>query len=96
VAACRSLGVPARYVSGYFHAAGSERLASHAWAEVCLELSGRRWFGVDITHVCPVDERHVRLAVGPDYSACSPIRGVRSGGGREHLLVELEIVALPA
>ncbi|MDQ5896745.1 MAG: hypothetical protein RLZZ592_1216 [Pseudomonadota bacterium] len=96
VAACRALGMPARYVSGYFHAVGSERLASHAWAEVCLAPEGRRWFGVDITHACPVDERHVRLAVGPDYAACSPIRGVRSGGGREHLLVELEIVALSA
>lgn len=96
VAACRGLGVPARYVSGYFHAPGSESLASHAWAEICPDPAARRWLGIDITHVGRVDERHVRLAVGPDYAACSPIRGVRSGGGRERLTVELEIVALPA
>lgn len=91
IAACRALGVPARYVSGYFHTEGAGELASHAWAQVCPQPDLRRWIGVDITHGCLVDERHVQLAVGPDYAACSPIRGVRSGGGGEQLLVQVEI-----
>lgn len=94
VALCRSLGVPARYVSGYFHATGAAELASHAWAQVCLDPATRRWLGVDITHRCLVDQRHVQLAVGPDYAACSPVRGVRSGFGTERLHVSVEITPL--
>lgn len=91
IAACRSVGLAARYVSGYFHASGAESLSSHAWAEVCVDEPARRWFSIDITHVCPIDERHVRLAVGPDYAACPPVAGVRSGGGTERLEVQIEI-----
>ncbi|MED5621295.1 transglutaminase family protein [Ideonella sp. BN130291] len=91
VAACRSLGLPARYVSGYFHAPGAPALASHAWAEVCLDTQARRWLGMDITHACAIDERHVRLAVGPDYAACAPVRGMRSGGGEERMEVSVSI-----
>jgi len=94
IAACRTLGWPARYVSGYFHALGAEDLASHAWAEVCVDLDGRRWLSIDITHRCPIDERHVRLAVGSDYSACAPMRGVRSGGGAERMAVVLRVSEL--
>ena len=91
IAACRSLGVAARYVSGYFHAGDAPDLASHAWAQVCFDPAGRRWLGVDVTHRCLVDARHVQLAVGPDYAACPPVRGVRSGGGGERLSVTVEI-----
>ncbi|MEY2874528.1 MAG: hypothetical protein RLZZ373_1899 [Pseudomonadota bacterium] len=91
VAVCRAAGLPARYVSGYFHARGAPELASHAWAQVCLDPAERRWLGLDVTHGCVVDERHVQIAVGPDYAACAPVRGVRSGGGAEHLTVSVEI-----
>jgi transglutaminase-like putative cysteine protease len=91
VAACRAVGLPARYVSGYFHATGAPELASHAWAQVCIDPDGRRWLGLDVTHGGPVDGRHVQVAVGPDYAACAPVRGVRSGGGTEHLAVSIEI-----
>lgn len=91
VAACRAAGLPARYVSGYFHASGAPELASHAWAQVCIDPAGRRWLGLDVTHDCPVDERHVQIAVGPDYAACAPVRGVRSGGGEERLTVSVEV-----
>lgn len=94
IAACRSAGWSARYVSGYFHAPGAERLSSHAWAEVCIDEPARRWFSIDITHGCPIDERHVRLAVGPDYAACPPVVGVRSGGGSEQLDVQVDIQRL--
>ena len=91
IAACRANGLPARYVSGYFYAPESPALASHAWADVCLDVPGRRWLSVDITHGGLMDERHVRLAVGPDYAACLPIRGVRHGGGDEAMHVHVEI-----
>jgi len=60
IAACRSNGIPARYVSGYFYAPDSPALASHAWADVCVDTVERRWLSVDITHGCLMDERHVR------------------------------------
>ena len=96
IAACRACGVPARYVSGYFHAAGAPELASHAWADVCLDVATASWVSVDITHACLMDERHVRLAVGPDYDACAPIRGVRHGGGDERMNVKLQVTELPS
>jgi transglutaminase-like putative cysteine protease len=91
IAACRAHGVPARYVSGYFYAPQSPMLASHAWADVCLDPQHGRWLGVDVTHGCLMDERHVRLAAGPDYAACLPIRGVRHGGGEEAMRVRVDI-----
>lgn len=94
IAVCRSLGWAARYVSGYFHAPQAERLASHAWAEVCLDENTRSWVGIDITHACLIDQRHVRLAVGPDYAACAPVHGVRSGGDGEQLDVSLQICTI--
>jgi transglutaminase-like putative cysteine protease len=91
IAACRAHGIPARYVSGYFYAPDSPALASHAWVDVCADVARRRWLSVDITHRCLMDERHVRLAVGPDYAACLPIRGVRHGGGKEAMRVNVAI-----
>ena len=91
IAACRANGVPARYVSGYFYAPDAPHLASHAWADVCVEPEAHRWLSIDITHSCLMDERHVRLAVGLDYSTCSPIRGVREGGGDESMRVRIDI-----
>ena len=91
IAACRANGVPARYVSGYFYAPDAPHLASHAWVDVCIDAKAHRWLSIDITHGCLMDERHVRLAVGLDYSACSPIRGVREGGGDESMRVRIDI-----
>ncbi|MES2509411.1 MAG: transglutaminase family protein [Pseudomonadota bacterium] len=92
VAICRSLGYPARYVSGYFYAANEPDLASHAWCDVCLDVATRRWVSIDVTHHCLIDERHVRLAMGTDYNACPPIKGVRQGGGQESMTVDITIV----
>lgn len=91
IAACRARRVPARYVSGYFYAPRSAALASHAWVDVCVDIDQRRWLSVDVTHRCLMDERHVRLAVGPDYAACLPIRGIRHGGGKEAMRVSVAI-----
>lgn len=95
VAVCRSLGWPARYVSGYFHAANEPELASHAWADVCIDPAAARWVSLDVTHRCLIDERHVRLAAGSDYMACPPIKGVRRGGGDESMTVKVEIEPVP-
>jgi transglutaminase-like putative cysteine protease len=91
IAACRAAGLPARYVSGYFHSPQAPQLASHAWVDVCIDAAARRWLSVDITHDGLMDERHVRLAVGPDYAACAPVRGVREGGGDETMRVHVRI-----
>ena len=96
VACCRALGVPARYVSGYFHAAGEEDLASHAWVDVCQDAESHTWCSIDVTHQCFTDGRHIRLAVGRDYQSAAPIRGVRQGGGAETLDVSISIEPLPA
>ena len=99
IAACRSAGVPARYVSGYFHAGSAPdapRLASHAWVDVCIDTPAALWLGVDVTHHCLIDERHVRVAIGPDYAACPPTRGVRIGGGDELMDVRIRIEAADA
>ena len=94
VAICRSLGIPARYVSGYFYAPDAPDLASHAWCDVCLDVAARRWASIDVTHSCLIDQRHVRLAMGTDYNACPPAKGVRRGGGEESMTVTIKIEAV--
>jgi transglutaminase-like putative cysteine protease len=91
VAVCRSIGLPARYVSGYFYAANEPDLASHAWADVCLDPATRRWISLDVTHRCPTDQRHIRLAAATDYTACLPVKGLRRGGGDETMAVDIRI-----
>ena len=91
ISVCRAAGIPARYVSGYFYAANEPDLASHAWADVCLNVATRRWVSIDITHACLIDERHIRLAIGGDYSSCPPAKGVRRGGGKESMAVVIKI-----
>ncbi len=87
--------VPARYVSGYVHAApwGDERMigaeGSHAWVEVFLPGSG--WVGYDPTNGCMVTEAHVKIAVGRDYDDVPPVRGLRRGGGDGDLSVEVAV-----
>lgn len=95
VAICRGLGWPARYVSGYFHAVNEPELASHAWVDVCTDESTGEWLSLDVTHACPTDRRHVRLAAGTDYIGCMPVRGLRRGGGEETMEVQIRIDAEP-
>jgi transglutaminase-like putative cysteine protease len=90
LATCRILGLPARYVSGYVYAPGSQvGVASHAWADVFVE--GRGWISVDPTNDAPQAERHVRVAVGRDYADLPPTRGVYKGSAMETLAVEVRI-----
>ena len=84
IGCCRHLGIPARYVSGYIYSAGhaESAVASHAWAEAWVV---DRWRSFDITNGRPAGAHHIKLAIGADYLEASPVRGVRTGGGQEHL-----------
>jgi transglutaminase-like putative cysteine protease len=90
IACCRAAGVPARYVSGYFHGGAAGEAASHAWADVWLG-SEQGWISLDVTHAEPAGARHCRLAVGRDYLDAAPVRGVRRGGGRESMTVTVQV-----
>ncbi len=74
-----TMGVPARYVSGYIHLPGDRgpTTASHAWAEAWVP--GRGWIGYDATRPVRTTDHHVRLAVGRDYTDAAPTRGVYVG-----------------
>lgn len=96
VAACRSLGIPARYIGGYFWSgadAGTGQ-ASHAWAEAFIDDLG--WVGFDPANRTLADERHVRVGVGLDYWSAAPIRGIRRGAAKETLSVVLDVAAAEA
>jgi transglutaminase-like putative cysteine protease len=88
---CRHLGLPARYVSGYFFDENAPELASHAWVDVCFDIEDSTWHSVDVTHASFSNERHVRLAIGRDYAHVAPVKGIRSGGGLEELNTKVQI-----
>ena len=85
--AARTLGIPARYVSGHFVRADDAHAqpAGHAWAEALVDDLG--WVGFDPTNGISVTAAHVRVAVGLDYLDAAPVRGARRGGGAETLTV---------
>jgi transglutaminase-like putative cysteine protease len=80
IGCCRLLGVPARYVSGFFYARDKAQVAEHAWAEAWVV---DRWRSFDVAHDHTIGESHIKVAVGADYNDACPIRGVRVGGGTE-------------
>jgi transglutaminase-like putative cysteine protease len=82
LACARAFGIPARYVSGYLLTDAEGHLASHAWAEACLD---GRWYVYDVSNQLFSPSRHVRVAIGLDYNDAAPVRGVRVGGGRERM-----------
>jgi transglutaminase-like putative cysteine protease len=99
----RSLGLPARYVSGYLLTEpppGQPRLvgsdASHAWVSLYLpaERGPGCWVDLDPTNDRPAGEDYVVLAIGRDYSDVSPIRGVIHGGAHHTLRVAVTVTPL--
>ena len=97
IACLRSLGIPARYVSGYIETnppPGKPRLAgadaSHAWISVYCEGAG--WVDFDPTNNVIPSTRHITVAWGRDYSDVSPIRGVILGSGDHSLRVAVDVV----
>jgi transglutaminase-like putative cysteine protease len=89
---CRSIQIPALYVSGYLCTPGAQ--ASHAWVEVFLPEIG--WRALDPTHGRQPDERYVKLAVGRDYADVPPVRGNYKGITRREMEVEVTVTEEPA
>lgn len=92
----RSLGLAARYVSGYLLTQpppGWPRLigadASHAWVSVYCPVAG--WVDFDPTNALLPDLEHVTLAWGRDFTDVSPLRGVILGGGEHSLAVAVTV-----
>lgn len=93
----RAVGVPARYVSGYFYAIdGTEgamphdaeiSVQTHAWVEVAIP--GWGWWAIDPTNHLAAGERHVKIGHGRDYDDVLPLRGVYYGTSDQHLFVEV-------
>jgi transglutaminase-like putative cysteine protease len=101
ISCLRSLGLAARYVSGYLLTdpqPGQLRLAgadaSHAWISVPCPRHG--WVDLDPTNDVMPDLRHVTLAWGRDYGDVSPLRGVILGGARHTLHVGVSVTPLDA
>jgi transglutaminase-like putative cysteine protease len=99
IAMLRVLGVPARYVSGYFFTvddstgAVSEtdevEVETHAWVEAAIP--GYGWWAVDPTNRQPVGERHVTIGRGRDYDDVAPLRGVFNGAPEHRLSVNVSM-----
>jgi transglutaminase-like putative cysteine protease len=87
VSLCRSVGIPARYVSGYFFAASDAtgadvdddevQVQTHAWFEAAIPEWG--WLALDPTNAQQVGQRHITIGHGRDYDDVPPVRGVYSG-----------------
>lgn len=96
IACLRSLGLPARYVSGYLRTRpleGQPRLvgadASHAWLRVFCPGTG--WVDFDPTNNVQPAEEHIIVAYGRDYGDVSPVAGILTGGGEHAVKVSVDV-----
>jgi transglutaminase-like putative cysteine protease len=96
IACLRSLGLAARYVSGYLETLPVEgkpelvgAAASHAWVSVyCPDLG---WIDFDPTNDLMPSDRHIVVAWGRDYSDVTPLKGTILGGGEPELKVGVTV-----
>ncbi len=90
ISAAHTLGIPARYVGGYYRDGNAaQSAAAHAWVEAAVPDLG--WVAFDPANgVCPT-EAHVRIAVGLDALGAAPVRGMRYGPGAETLAVAIKV-----
>lgn len=95
----RSLGLAARYVSGYIETLpppGQEKLtgadATHAWISVFIPGSG--WLDYDPTNNLRPYDQHVTLAMGRDFNDVTPLKGIMFGGGAHTLEVAVDMERL--
>ncbi len=101
IACLRSIGLPARYISGYLRTLpppGKPRLvgadASHAWCSVWAGPAG--WNDFDPTNNCTPSGGHITVAWGRDYSDVSPVYGVLLGGADHTLDVSVDVAEATA
>jgi transglutaminase-like putative cysteine protease len=98
IAGLRGLGLPAAYVSGYLRTIpppGKTRLqgadATHAWVSLwCGDAQG--WVGFDPTNDLIVENDHIVLAVGRDFSDVSPVDGIIVGSRKQRLAVAVDVL----
>jgi transglutaminase-like putative cysteine protease len=92
----RSMGIPARYVSGYLHPQRNPAVGhtvdgqSHAW----IQAWTGGWWDYDPTNDKEITEQYVSVGVGRDYADVTPLKGIYSGGGSTDLEVTVEITRL--
>ncbi len=88
----RTIGIPSRYVSGYIcpnkNGMRGEG-ATHAWVDAYLPNLG--WIGFDPTNNCFANEHHIQLAVGRDFSDCTPVKGTFKGPANHDLMVYVSV-----
>ena len=97
IACLRSVGLAARYMSGYILThppEGKERLvgadATHAWVAVFVPDFG--WLELDPTNALRADREHITLGWGRDFSDITPMRGVLLGGGDHEPEIAVTVV----
>ncbi len=96
IGALRSVGIPARYVSGYLHPKKDPEIGvpakgeSHAW----VEWWDDGWRGFDPTNDTEPGDRHVIVATGRDYNDVKPLAGVFSGTGTSRMFVDVQVTRL--
>lgn len=92
----RSMGIPARYVSGYLHPHRDAVIGdtvdgqSHAW----IQAWTGSWWDYDPTNDCEINEQYVTVGMGRDYADVTPLKGIYSGEGSTDLDVIVEITRL--
>ena len=91
IGAAHTLGIPARYVRGYYRRAdkGADADTGHAWAEAFVPDLG--WVGFDPSNGCCPTDGHVRVAIGLDSLGAAAVRGTRLGVGAETLAVAVKV-----
>jgi transglutaminase-like putative cysteine protease len=88
---CRSVKIPARYVSGYL--ATEIASATHAWVEIYIP--GLGWRALDPTHNRQITETYVKIGHGRDYADVPPVSGNYHGTLERTMAVEVKITPLP-
>lgn len=89
VACCRSIGLAARFVSGYLYGNVLQENDLHAWAEVYLPGAG--WRGFDPTEGQAVGNNHVYLAASGEPQSIAPLSGTFRGRARSLLTTEVVV-----
>ncbi len=89
IGAAHCLGIPARFIAGYYGKSDRVAQLSHAWAEAYVP--GLGWVGFDAALGFSPTDAHLRVAVGLDALGAAPVRGTRHGVGGEALEVAIAI-----